>query len=676
MRSFSSYLMERHDGDGDCMTAAAHLMMRFYSDFFGKREKAKGSPVLVHALVYGQGEAKGLRFPHAWVEDGEEVIDQSNGRDIRMSKRFYYAIGRINPKEKGAYVKYSYSDMKKKLLSTGHYGPWDLDENLEESKDIIVKPRQIGRRRMRVSPKILNALGEGIIHESRGINQDRVKEGAIMLRSKDGTIWDVVGYDWYPRYGVQKENTKAKKGEFTPPELPEYLKAVSNASEKIGKSSSATKGILLLKLQSSVDNSIKYIGKFHTSPTAPVKIGNDEVKSVGYERAEKGGGEFTAGGLNAAHFLKGHRTGGREKNPLFFFESEEELKSRILTNMKSSNFESLKSKTMIAAVKEMIESGATKFDWSKARNMPTTDRKKLGIFLVSELCFPFYLWDGKSIDAFPGLSKIRYFAVPVSDTNPGVDSFIYGTDNNGKRVKVIVSSKSSFGSNAGARGSILPKLNSMANRAGFVPNNPFLKELLPYFVSSSKGINTIYPFAIEKVLNLKSAIPNPTDLHRRLSILFPGPRSSKEKSLTSKELEQTKKEVQAIQAKLKSGVVLPGLNLRYPPNTESPGLIGDTKLGMTDQQLLQPNNWDKFGRYVSTVFCDFVVMGINQDSSDFKPADVWQLTLNNEAFVETGNIIFTAKKLRDLDNPKMNQGKNTRNDVVRTNTWVGMVPAK
>jgi hypothetical protein len=162
MKPFLKYLVERHDGDGDCMSAAANLMMRFYSDFFGKRLKATGSPVLVHALVYGQGAAKGLRFPHAWVEDADTVIDQSNGRDIRMDKRVYYAIGGIKPKEKGAYVKYSYPDMKKKLLSTRHYGPWDLDERLEESAAIDDK-RKIGKRKKRVSQELLSMLKEGIV---------------------------------------------------------------------------------------------------------------------------------------------------------------------------------------------------------------------------------------------------------------------------------------------------------------------------------------------------------------------------------------------------------------------------------------------------------------------------------------------------------------------------------
>jgi len=137
-------------------------MMRFHSDFFGKRLKATGSPILVHALVYGQGSVKGLRFPHAWVEDANMVIDQSNGGDIRMDKRVYYAMGRIDPKQKGAYAKYSYSDMKKKLISTGHYGPWDLDESLEETVGIDSK-RKIGRIRKRLDPKLLGLLKEAIV---------------------------------------------------------------------------------------------------------------------------------------------------------------------------------------------------------------------------------------------------------------------------------------------------------------------------------------------------------------------------------------------------------------------------------------------------------------------------------------------------------------------------------
>lgn len=169
MKNFNQYLIERHDGDGDCMSAAANLMMRFYTNFFGKSLKANDKPVLVHALVRGQGAARGLRFPHAWVEDGNTVIDQSNGRDIRMEKNVYYAIGGIKPKEKGAYMKYAYTDMKKKLLSTGHYGPWDLDESLEESATIGSK-REIGKRKVRIDPRLISFFKEDV---SEGIVTDR-----------------------------------------------------------------------------------------------------------------------------------------------------------------------------------------------------------------------------------------------------------------------------------------------------------------------------------------------------------------------------------------------------------------------------------------------------------------------------------------------------------------------
>ena len=164
MKSFKSYIIERHDGDGDCMSAAANLMMQFNSSFFGKPIKSKsGKTFLVHSLVHGQGAAKGLRFPHAWVEDGDEVLDYSNGREIRMDKRVYYAIGGIKPNERGAYMRYTYQEMKRKLVSTKHYGPWDLDEKLEEAKDIITNKRQIGKRRKPVSTDVLDALSEGIV---------------------------------------------------------------------------------------------------------------------------------------------------------------------------------------------------------------------------------------------------------------------------------------------------------------------------------------------------------------------------------------------------------------------------------------------------------------------------------------------------------------------------------
>ena len=124
------------EGDGDCMKSAADLMMRSKHGFLpGGKWDAGGEPFLVHALVWGRGNASGHRFPHAWVEVGDTVHDNSSGVDRKLPKMIYYAIGNINPEEKGAYARYSFDQMRKKLTSTGHYGPWDLDKELGRTPD-------------------------------------------------------------------------------------------------------------------------------------------------------------------------------------------------------------------------------------------------------------------------------------------------------------------------------------------------------------------------------------------------------------------------------------------------------------------------------------------------------------------------------------------------------------
>ena len=160
MKSFIQHINEKKNtGDGNCMEAAANLMLRYNSPFFGKQLKANNDTFLVHSLVHGQGECAGLRFSHAWVEDGSIVIDKSNGNDIRMEAKIYYAIGGVNKTQKGAYVRYSFNEMKRKLNKTKHYGPWDLDMNLEES-NMISSVKQIGRKKKPVPASILSSLKE------------------------------------------------------------------------------------------------------------------------------------------------------------------------------------------------------------------------------------------------------------------------------------------------------------------------------------------------------------------------------------------------------------------------------------------------------------------------------------------------------------------------------------
>lgn len=173
MKRFLQYITERHDGDGDCMEAAVNLMMRYHSDFFGKPIKSvSGNPFLVHALVYGQGALMGLRFPHAWVEDGDTVHDYSNGGKTVMPKDQYYKLGKISPNEKGAYFRYNYSTMKWYLRRTKHYGPWELNERLEEVT------RRMGKMRKPISQKLKGIISEGIVTGARTGGGVRTGTGA------------------------------------------------------------------------------------------------------------------------------------------------------------------------------------------------------------------------------------------------------------------------------------------------------------------------------------------------------------------------------------------------------------------------------------------------------------------------------------------------------------------
>ena len=76
---------------------------------------------LVHGVVTGQGAIEGIEYCHAWVEDGDEVIDGTMPPKYRiLPKDIYYALGNV-----GITKKYSRKQALAKALFTGHYGPWD-----------------------------------------------------------------------------------------------------------------------------------------------------------------------------------------------------------------------------------------------------------------------------------------------------------------------------------------------------------------------------------------------------------------------------------------------------------------------------------------------------------------------------------------------------------------------
>ena len=113
-KSIISSILEKLKTDGTCFIDAKNYME--------KNTKL----ILVHGLVQGQGPIEGITYNHAWVEDGNTVIDSSlkeQGRkNYKFPKDLYYAIGNIQEKTT---FRYTYKEMLEKLVKEENYGPWE-----------------------------------------------------------------------------------------------------------------------------------------------------------------------------------------------------------------------------------------------------------------------------------------------------------------------------------------------------------------------------------------------------------------------------------------------------------------------------------------------------------------------------------------------------------------------
>jgi len=98
---------------GNCFQAAGRYLMNNNIQNSNLR--------LVHGLVTGQAKIEGFIHDHAWVEDGDMVIDKSNGNDFYVPKKLYYHLGNI---EEFNLTRYNWEEMTKQLVATKHWGPW------------------------------------------------------------------------------------------------------------------------------------------------------------------------------------------------------------------------------------------------------------------------------------------------------------------------------------------------------------------------------------------------------------------------------------------------------------------------------------------------------------------------------------------------------------------------
>lgn len=103
---------------GDCYEANGELFMN--RALYG----GEGGLRLVHGEVTGQGALEGINYGHCWIEDGNTVVDVSNGNSIKMPKGAYYNLGNIDGNNN--MHRYNAREFQRKILKYEHWGPWDL----------------------------------------------------------------------------------------------------------------------------------------------------------------------------------------------------------------------------------------------------------------------------------------------------------------------------------------------------------------------------------------------------------------------------------------------------------------------------------------------------------------------------------------------------------------------
>jgi len=91
-------------------------------NYFSMKSISNKKLKLVHGLVVGQGPIEGVKYGHAWVEDGNTVIDPSKKPALKVPKQLYYAIGNI---KKSTVFDYNRAETSAAVSKHKTYGPWE-----------------------------------------------------------------------------------------------------------------------------------------------------------------------------------------------------------------------------------------------------------------------------------------------------------------------------------------------------------------------------------------------------------------------------------------------------------------------------------------------------------------------------------------------------------------------
>lgn len=109
---------------GDCFLVAASFAELLPELCQERREPWR----VVHGLPVFRGEgADGeARFWHGWIEHRErdgsvEVLDYSNGREVRLLRQMFYAVGRLDEQH---VWRFTPAEALAARARFGHAGPW------------------------------------------------------------------------------------------------------------------------------------------------------------------------------------------------------------------------------------------------------------------------------------------------------------------------------------------------------------------------------------------------------------------------------------------------------------------------------------------------------------------------------------------------------------------------
>jgi len=157
---------------GDCFPVAGRAILD------ADEQMENNGFKLVHALVSGEGDLNGRRFFHAFNMLGDIVFDNSNGKNIMTRKEIYFSQGGIDPNLKGGFATYNKEEALINMAQNMHWGPWDLDNSLEE--DLPDSKGEIGKEKLRISSSELEVIkSELTTEENVKVKWENFKNGKM-----------------------------------------------------------------------------------------------------------------------------------------------------------------------------------------------------------------------------------------------------------------------------------------------------------------------------------------------------------------------------------------------------------------------------------------------------------------------------------------------------------------